>query len=157
MLVQYSALALKEREDRFARRQKKLNEKHRAYISARNVGKKKKVARNLAKIAVKKGEEKKEVAKNLIPRASVSKRSYQPIFPVKRVPSRSIPLLPPPISFQPFRTKFIQRETILEKDLNSISLSLSFSFFRGFVYIITNYLRIKNADSTKFFRESGQF
>lgn len=41
MLVQYSALVLKEREDRFARRQKKLNEKHRAYISTRNVGKKK--------------------------------------------------------------------------------------------------------------------
>lgn len=156
MLVQYSALALKEREDRFARRQKKLNEKHRAYISAKNVGKKKEWREISRKLPLK-WREKKEVAKNLIPHASVSKRPCQPIFPVKRVPSRSIPLLPPPISFQPFRTKFIQRETILEKDLNSISLSLSFSFFRGFVYIITNYLRIKNADSTKFFRESGQF
>lgn len=37
------------------------------------------------------------------------------------------------------------------------NLPLSLSLFRGFVYIITNYLRIKNADSTKFFRESGQF
>lgn len=93
------------------------------------------MARNLAKIAVKKRREKKEVAKNLIPRASVSKRPCQPIFPVKRVPSRSIPLLPPPISFQPFRTKFIQRETILEKDLNSISLSLSPSFEGSYILL----------------------
>lgn len=99
--------------------------------------KRKKVVRNLAKIAIKKKKKRKEVAKNLIA-WSVSKRPCQPIFPVKRVPSRSIPLLP---STNLLRA--VQNE-IYSKRNDPGSLS------RTRIYIITNYLRIKNADSLSF-------
>lgn len=94
--------------------------------------------RNLAKIAIKRKKKRKEVAKNLIARSKVSKRPCQPIFPVKRVPSRSIPLLP---STNLLRA--VQNE-IYSKRNDPGSLS------RTRIYIITNYLRIKNADSLSF-------
>lgn len=100
--------------------------------------KRKKVVRNLAKIAIKRKKKRKEVAKNLIARSKVSKRPCQPIFPVKRVPSRSIPLLP---STNLLRA--VQNE-IYSKRNDPGSLS------RTRIYIITNYLRIKNADSLSF-------
>lgn len=95
------------------------------------------MVRNLAKIAIKRKKKRKEVAKNLIAR-SVSKRPCQPIFPVKRIPSRSIPLLP---STNLLRA--VQNE-IYSKRNDPGSLS------RTRIYIITNYLRIKNADSLSF-------
>lgn len=97
------------------------------------------MVRNLAKIAIKRKKKRKEVAKNLIARSKVSKRPCQPIFPVKRVPSRSIPLLP---STNLLRA--VQNEIYSKRNDPGRSLS------RTRIYIITNYLRIKNADSLSF-------
>lgn len=69
--------------------------------------------RNLAKIAIKRKKNERKSRKISLPGACQSGRANQ--FSPWNVSLHALfPFSRPPISFEPFKTKFIQRETILD-------------------------------------------
>lgn len=94
--------------------------------------------RNLAKIAIKRKKNERKSRKISLPGVKCQSGRANQFSPWNVSLHALFPFSRPPISFEPFKTKFIQRETIL-------------GLSREPVYIITyHYLRIKNADSLSF-------